>query len=138
MSRREGRSRVRVKRRISSVERGRLAEQFAAAYLSQKGYRLLAENQRTPSGELDLIFSRGESLVVVEVKARGSNRFGSAVEAIGPQKLGRLRSAVGWWLGTENRRWGSVRFDAVVVDLDGQGLPLALRHYRDLYDDGGS
>lgn len=120
----------------SSTSRGRLAEEVAQAYLLGKGYRLIACNRRTPVGEMDVVCTSGSLLVIVEVKARASNRFGSPMEAISPVKLRRLRAAANWWSAFEGRRFDRVRFDAVVVSLDQEGLPLALRHYPDLYQDG--
>ena len=73
---------------MDRVARGRIGEQVAAAYLSARGYRVLAKNQRTPLGELDLICRH--RLVVVEVKARCTDDYGTALEAIGPRKAARL------------------------------------------------
>jgi putative endonuclease len=122
----------------STTGRGRLGEQVAEVYLAGKGYRVLAHNQRTPLGELDLICSVEGGLVVVEVKARASCRCGGGLEAIGPGKLRRLREAAAWWLAAQGRPLRRLRFDAVVVSLDEDGLPRALRHYPDLYADGAT
>ena len=92
----------------------------------------MARNQRTPLGELDLICRKGEEVVVVEVKARCGASYGAALEAIGPRKARRLRGAAVWWLS--DRGWFPcpVRFDAVVVALDGQGLPCSLEQVKDV------
>ena len=49
---------------------GRLAETAAVWLLRLKGYRIVARRARTPSGEIDILASRGQHLVAVEVKAR--------------------------------------------------------------------
>src|SRR5262252_5771640 len=66
---------------------GRLGEQYAAAYLEQLGYRLVAANFTLPVGrnrrdvvisaELDLIAYDESTLCFIEVKARRSNWFAS-------------------------------------------------------------
>jgi putative endonuclease len=121
---------------IDRMVRGRSGEQLAASFLSDRGYRVLARNQRTPLGELDLVCSDGSQIVVVEVKARSSDEYGSALEAIGPRKTRRLRAAAMWWLSARGMLPCSLRFDAVVVALDRAGLPRCLEHVRDILSEG--
>ena len=117
---------------MDRTARGRTGEQIAAAFLSERGYRVLARNERTPLGELDLVCIDGVGVVVVEVKARCGEEFGSALEAIGPRKAARLRGATLWWLASRGMLPCQIRFDAVVVSLDGQGLPRSLQHVKDV------
>ena len=105
---------------------------MAASFLAERGYRVLAKNQRTPLGELDLVCRDQAEIVVVEVKSRSGDAFGTALEAIGPLKARRLRGAAVWWLSAHGLFPCPVRFDAVVVDLDGQGMPCCLQHVKDL------
>lgn len=100
--------------------------------MSERGYRVLARNQRTPLGELDLVCRESAQVVIVEVKARCNEAYGTALEAIGPRKAGRLRAAALWWLADQGLLPCAIRFDAVVVDLDGYGLPRSLHHVRDV------
>lgn len=93
---------------------------------------MVAKNQRTPLGELDLICRQGAEIVVVEVKARCGEAYGTALEAIGPRKARRLRAAAAWWLSDRELFPCAVRFDVVVVALDGQGLPRSVQHLRDV------
>jgi putative endonuclease len=118
--------------RTDRMARGRTGEQVAAFFLSERGYRVLARNQRTPLGELDLICQGDAGVVIVEVKARCGEVYGTALEAIGPRKARRLRAAAAWWLS--DRGWFPcpVRFDAVVVALDGEGLPCSVQHVKDV------
>ena len=79
----------------------------------------------------------GTTIVVVEVKSRHGSRFGTALESIGPLKARRLRGAALWWLSDHGMLMEPIRFDAVVVSLDGAGAPLALQHVRDVIEGGG-
>jgi putative endonuclease len=117
---------------VDRTARGRTGEQVAALFLSERGYRVLAKNQRTPLGELDLICLDGSQVVVVEVKARYDDEYGSALEAIGPRKAARLRAAALWWLCERGQSPCSLRFDAVVVDLDHHGLPRTVQQIKDI------
>ena len=117
---------------VDRTARGRTGEQIAAAFLCERGYRVLTRNERTPLGELDLVCADGVEVVVVEVKARCGEEFGNALEAIGPRKAARLRGAALWWRADQGMLPCRIRFDAVAVELDGQGLPRSLRHVKDV------
>jgi putative endonuclease len=123
---------------LDRIARGRIGEQAAASFLVERGYRVLARNQWTPLGELDLVCRTPTQIVVVEVKARSSHEYGSALEAIGPRKAKRLRAAAVLWLSEQGLLPCSLRFDAVVVELDGCGLPRSLQHVKDIFAEGGS
>jgi putative endonuclease len=115
----------------TSVGVGRTGEELAVAYLTGRGYAILARNQRTPLGELDLICRQGGSIVVVEVKSRSSARFGEGLEAIDQLKARRLRAAAAWWLADRHVTPCPVRFDAVIVSLGG-GEPRSLQHVKSI------
>jgi len=117
---------------IDRLARGRVGEQTAASFLKERGYLLLAKNERTPLGELDLVCRDRAEIVVVEVKARSGGTYGSALEAIGPVKAKRLKEAAVWWLSTKGFFPCALRFDAVVVDLDNKGLPCCLQHIKNV------
>jgi putative endonuclease len=115
----------------ASVRVGRTGEELAVAYLADRGYSILARNQRTPLGELDVVCGHGDSIIVVEVKSRSSNRFGEGLEAIDPGKARRLRAAAAWWLADRHVSHRPVRFDAVIVSL-GKGEPQSLKHVKSI------
>ncbi len=98
---------------------GRRGEDAAAVWYATEGYQVLARNWRCAEGELDLIVSDGSCIVVVEVKARSSTRFGSGVDAVDWRKQGKLRQLAQRWLSDADRFYDEVRFD--VVDVDGRG-----------------
>ncbi|HEX3248936.1 MAG TPA: YraN family protein, partial [Pyrinomonadaceae bacterium] len=64
---------------------GKLGEDYAAAYLDQLGYRLVAANFTLPVGrnlhsavvnaEIDLVAYDGDTLCFIEVKTRASDWF---------------------------------------------------------------
>ena len=67
------------------IQLGKLGEAYAAAYLEQRGYRLVAANFTLPVGrnlrgvvvnaEIDIIAYDGDTLCFVEVKTRASDSF---------------------------------------------------------------
>src|SRR5204863_6972523 len=68
---------------ISDQRYGRLAETMAAWALRLRGYRIVGRNVRVSGREVDLVARRGSLLVVCEVKARRTRRFGAPAEAVG-------------------------------------------------------
>jgi putative endonuclease len=99
---------------------GLAAEEAAAVLLVKAGYTILARRLRTPAGEIDLVARHGDTLAIVEVKARRSRAGG--LEAISPRQRQRLTTAAAWLLGA----WPEVaacdvRFDCIVAV---PGLPL--------------
>jgi len=94
---------------------GGSGETLAAAHLEKNGYRILARNYRTPIGEIDIIAQEGETLVFVEVKTRGTHRFGHPKEAVTARKQRKLSMAALYYLkGTRNLH-RKARFDVVSI-----------------------
>ena len=95
---------------------GKLGEDLACAELARRGYAILARRYRTRFGEIDIVSEREGMVVFVEVKARRSNRFGSAAEALPLWKRRRISAmALDYlaWTGWLNRL---CRFDVVAID----------------------
>ncbi len=114
-------------------ERGNLGEEVAAAHLERRGYRIVARNQRTRRGELDLVAADDRTLVFCEVKTRvtgGIRGPAGPLEAIGREKRRRLRALAAEWLATCSDRpyRDDLRFDAIGVTLDPRGQVLELEH----------
>lgn len=97
------------------MERGKAAEDAAATYLSGQGLRLVERNWRCKGGEIDLIMRDGKVLVFVEVRARGSSRFGGAAASITGTKQARLIHAARLYLSAQGSP-PACRFDAVLFD----------------------
>ncbi|MGH7866416.1 MAG: YraN family protein, partial [Candidatus Dormibacteraceae bacterium] len=74
-------------------ELGRRGEEIAADFLAKRGYRIINRRFRTRSGEIDLVCGRGEVVVLVEVKTRSHDCWGSPAEAVDRQKRGYLERA---------------------------------------------
>lgn len=111
---------------------GRTAEAAAVAHLRALGMQIVSQNLRVSRLELDVVARDGDTIVVVEVRARGPTAWSRPLESVDPKKRERIRraAAVLW-----ARRWSRlpgihrVRFDVVTVDLSPRG-ELRLRHVR--------
>lgn len=90
---------------------------------------MLSRNWRCREGELDLVATDGECLVVCEVKTRSGTGFGLPVEAVTAAKIHRIRRLAGLWLSTYRVGWCEVRFDVISVLWPPDG-PARIEHVQ--------
>ena len=116
-----------------SIQLGKLGEAYAAAYLEQRGYRLLAANFTLPVGrnlrgvvvnaEIDLVAYDGDTLCFVEVKTRASDWFAPPqvnVDLRKRRQVARAARAYRRLFELENEAY---RFDVVTVVLPDDSPP---------------
>ena len=112
---------------------GQLGESYAAAYLDQLGYRLVAANFTLPVGrnlrgaivnaEIDLIGYDGDTLCFIEVKTRASDWFAPPQVNVDKRKRRQITRAARVYrqmLGIENEPH---RFDVVTVVVNNDSTP---------------
>lgn len=112
---------------------GDLGESYAAAYLDQLGYRLVAANFTLPVGrnlrgavinaEIDLIAYDGDTLCFVEVKTRASDWFAPPQVNVDKRKQRQITRAARVYrqmLGIEKEPH---RFDVVTVIINNDSTP---------------
>jgi putative endonuclease len=122
-------SQTEASRTDSSVrlDLGKLGEAYAAAYLEQTGYRLVAANFTLPVGrnmrgavvntEIDLVAYEGETLCFVEVKTRASDWFASPqinVDRRKQRQITRAARAYRNMFGLEDQPY---RYDVITIVL---------------------
>ena len=102
---------------------GKRGEDVAAEYLAGTGLVVLSRNWRCREGEVDLIATDGERVVVCEVKTRSATGYGEPFEGVTPAKAARIRRITAEWLRAHRVGWCEIRFDVVAV-LSPQGGPV--------------
>ncbi len=109
---------------------GRAGEELAAAFLAEKGFRVMERNFRCSGGEIDLVCDDAGTLVFVEVKTRSGDVRGEPGEAVGAAKKKRLIKAAALYL-CHHRAWSRPsRFDLVgILFLDGETV---VEHWEDI------
>jgi putative endonuclease len=114
-------------RMTSHVDLGRRGEEFAAAYLQQAGYRIVAANFAIPVGrnrvgapivvEMDIVAYDDDVLCFVEVKTRSSDWFAEPQVNVDRRKrrqIARAARAYRRMFGLEGARY---RYDVVTLVL---------------------
>ena len=101
--------------RQEAEQKGRLAEIMALSLLRAKGYRLLAQRYKSPSGEVDLIMRRGDITAFIEVKARATHD--EAIASLTTTQSRRIAAAASHWMTQDSAaNNGPCRFDIVAVN----------------------
>ena len=101
---------------------GVLGEEHVAKFLISNGWRILDRNWRIKEGEIDLIATREDSLLIfVEVKTRSSATHGDPLEAINPVKAQRIQRLALAWLATHGRLGSEYRIDVAGVLITRSG-----------------
>jgi putative endonuclease len=94
---------------------GMLGQKAAEDFLREKGCRILERNYRLKSGEIDLIARDGAYIVFVEVKTRGSLRYGAPREAVNAAKQARIIRTAQHYIIRKNLTDIDLRFDVIEV-----------------------
>ena len=124
----------------SRQELGRWGEALAADYLVDQGYTIVARNERTPYGEIDLVAQKvsgptvesrqpQEVLVFVEVKTRTSQSFGYPEEAVTPRKQMNLISAAQHYLQEHPDLDLDWRIDVIAIERYPDRAPI-IHHFE--------
>ena len=111
---------------------GNAGENFAAKYLEERGYKIIAQNYRVRSAEIDIIAELGEEIIFVEVKTRSNTRRGLPAEAVNLRKQKRIIQAASVFLQDEIYFDRACRFDVIEVYSD--GTKFKIRHIENAFE----
>ncbi len=107
---------------------GNKAENIAASYLRDNGYKIILRNYKCKLGEIDLIARDGECLVFVEVRSRSSQKYGAPEQSITGAKRKRLQKLAQYYMCRELHKEVFCRFDLVGIEFDEHEKLLRLNH----------
>lgn len=120
----------------SRQDSGQRGEAVAASFLRRRGFRILVRNYRLRGGELDLICSKGATLVFVEVRSRANLAYGHPVESITAAKRRHLLRAALVYLKLQQWEERPFRFDLVAILWDERGRPKEIIHLENFLEGG--
>jgi putative endonuclease len=108
---------------------GFAAEEAAAKFLQSHGYEILGRHVTNRYGELDIVAMDGKTLVAVEVKARRSQRFGSAAESITPKKIEKLVATLDAAALQHGWERENIRVDVVTLESGAVPGQFSISHF---------
>lgn len=107
---------------MTTKARGDWGEARVAAYLRERGYRIVSSKYRCRFGEIDLIAHDGKTLCFIEVKLRSNLSFGLPREYVTARKREKLRTTAAYYLATHQAD-EYCRFDVAEVYTDSAQAP---------------
>lgn len=107
-------------------------EVYAARYLRDHGYRIIAANFRSRLGEIDIIAKKDEFICYIEVKTRSEKAIYQPKEAVDTFKQERIIAT--------SRNFERIyvtslqpRYDVCEVVLDGELKPLGINYIENAF-----
>lgn len=122
---------------MAGVSRGAAGEVLAARFLREKGYTVVSSNFRCRQGEIDIIATRGDYIVFVEVKTRQEDAMYAPREAVTAAKQRRLLQTAAIYLSRFPADL-QPRFDVVeVITKKSDPMKIAeINHVMGAYEAG--
>ena len=94
---------------------GMLGQAAAKQFLTDKGFKIIYENYRLRSSEIDIIAQESEYIVFIEVKYRKGLTHGLPRESVGHVKQRKIiKAAMHYILATQNTEQ-DYRFDVIEI-----------------------
>ena len=99
---------------------GNAGEKKAADYLAAQGFSIIERNFRTNGGEIDIIASKDDVVVFVEVKSLPNGTPELLQNELNRRKLQRIVKSSKCFL-LKHRQYSNsyVRYDVIVIDMPG-------------------
>jgi len=111
---------------------GKIGENIAVKFLSQKGYQILERNWRIKGGEIDIVADDRGTMVFVEVKSRTSTEYGSGEEAVTEHKKEKIINAAKACLKHKGED-RPCRFDVISILFEKSGKVKEINHIEDAF-----
>ncbi|MBI1249161.1 YraN family protein [bacterium] len=117
---------------------GQRGEDYACRYLKKKGYKIVARQDRSRLGEIDIVAVQQRTVVFVEVKTRSDDEKGSPDQAVDRDKQERLTRAALAFMDRHDLLGNcAARFDVIsIVWPPGQSRP-EVRHFESAFEATG-
>ena len=111
---------------------GQFGEAIARNYLIRNGYQIVDSNVKISYKEIDIIASKGDFTVFIEVKTRTSSILGKADEAFSAKKMRYFKTAIANYIFEKNINENYVKIDLISVDIDKYKKTAKIKHFKDI------
>lgn len=113
------------------LEVGKIGEKIAKEFLVKQGYKIIEQNYKNKYAEIDLVAKKGKDLVLIEVRTKVGDNFGTPEETINKTKMRKLRGNAMAYMAI--KKWnGSFRIDAICIVLKPDYIVERLNHYESI------
>ena len=109
--------------KMERKETGDAGEQLALQFLKNRSYTIVECNYRCTIGEIDIVASIEEYLVICEVKTRQGGWLHPSV-SITPRKIRKLRQLGQFYINHKKKYHLQPRFDVITVQLHPNQEPI--------------
>jgi len=116
---------------------GKIGESIAKKFLEKQGYKIMEQNYKTKYAEIDLIaqksklFGKQKYLVLVEVRTKIGEKFGTPEDTINKTKIKKLIGNAKAYMTA--KKWkGPFRIDAICIVLKSDYGVERLNHYESI------
>ena len=110
---------------------GRIGETEATEYLESLGYKILERNYKNKLGEIDIIARDGDTIVFVEVKARGEGSIAQPREFVDEIKQKKIISTANLYMMQYKVKL-QPRFDVIEVFLENNRIK-SIKHLENAF-----
>ena len=110
---------------------GKAGEDTATQYLRKKGYKIIERNWRLGNLETDIIASKDNTIVFVEVKTRSANSYYAPEDAVDYTRKRRLSIGAQAYI-RYNKIDLPCRFDIIAITLQPDGTQQ-INHIEDAF-----
>jgi len=111
---------------------GKYGENLAAEYLEKHGYRIIDRNFKARYGELDIITTKDNQLIFVEVKTRIGKKFGTPEESVTKRKIQEVVATAAYYYLLHPSLPTSHRIDVIAIQLFPDKTIQDLRHIKNI------
>ena len=117
----------------SNLEIGRWGENQAIKYLKKQGYRINQRNFRTLGGEIDIIASKDNVLVFVEVKTQRGVGPIDPEHRVGLKKKRQLVKLAKYYISRTKTDYDEIRMDIITVTKNEKNFDI--KHMEGAFGD---
>ena len=115
---------------MNHIELGREGERIAANQLITKGYTIISRNYRLKNAEIDIVCTKDDKLIIVEVKTRNSTIFGEPYLSVTRSKQRQIIRVANNFIEEKDIDM-EVRFDVISIILNNN--TMRLEHIEDAF-----
>lgn len=113
-------------------ETGLKGEQLAENFLLAKGYSILERNWRFEKKEIDIIATKDDMLIFIEVKTRTNIKHGFPEDAVGLKKRTFLQYAAEAYILTNEINQQLIQFDIISIVFN-KNDSFEIIHFEDAF-----